>query len=67
LAAPGQVRRERTDSLGVFPIEPAIICNIFHVAQFHGRPLCLDPLRKIPDCITIAKDGIDPLVLEAVR
>jgi hypothetical protein len=33
----------------------------------HGRTLFLDSLRKIPDGITILKDGIDPLIFEAIR
>jgi hypothetical protein len=31
-----------------------------------GRP-CLDTLRKVSDCIAIAKHGSDPRVLKAVR
>jgi hypothetical protein len=44
-----------------------MVGDIFHISQLHGRALFLDSLRKILDGIAIPKDGIDPLIFEAVR
>jgi hypothetical protein len=37
------------------------------VSQFHRRTLFLNALRKVLDRIAIPQDGINPLVLEAIR